>query len=322
MTKNNQSVAKALQIIEIMAAGNGPMRLQDISSKLHLPASTVLRFLGTLTQFSYVTQDPETLQYSLTMKFCRLGHLVSSQVRLRDIVRPFLIRLTEDYQESASLAVEEEQSVLYIDCVDGPDHMLRTLQRIGRVAPLHNTGVGKILLLDFSEDQLSDLAKSRGLEGTTRNTITNKASLLRELQKVRRQGFAVDNEECEVGVRCVAAPIRDYTGKIIAAVSMSGPISRMSPTKMNQIKEGITRTAAEITAALGYEADAELKTPSGKPAAAKVAAGKGSSAKSPGAGRRSSSDGGRSDLRKSAEAHRNGTRLAMANGRKKLDRRQ
>ena len=321
MTKNNQSVAKALQIIEIMAAGNGPMRLQDISSKLHLPASTVLRFLGTLTQFSYVTQDPETLQYSLTMKFCRLGHLVSSQIRLRDIVRPFLIRLTEDYQESASLAVEEEQNVLYIDCVDGPDHMLRTLQRIGRVAPLHNTGVGKTLLLDFSEEQLSDLIKNRGLEATTKNTITDKATLLRELRKVQRQGFAVDNEECEVGVRCVAAPIRDYTGKIIAALSMSGPISRMSPTKMNQIKEGITRTAAEITAALGYEADAELKTPSGKPAAAKAAPGKVTAAKSPGGPGRRASVAGRTDGGKAITALRNGARIAMTDGRRRLGRR-
>ena len=261
MTKNNQSVAKALQIIEIMAAGNGPMRLQDISAKLNLPASTVLRFLGTLTQFSYVTQDPETLQYALTMKFCRLGHLVSSQIRLRDIVRPFLIRLTEEFKESASLAVEEEQNVLYIDCVDGPDHMLQTLQRIGRVAPLTSTGVGKILLLEYSEERLDELIKERGLEASTRNTITDKAALLRELRKIARQGYAIDNEECEVGVKCVAAPIRDYTGRIIAAISMSGPLTRMTQAKMSLMQEGISRAAIELTASLGYEAVAEVEAP-------------------------------------------------------------
>lgn len=251
MTKNNQSVAKALQIIEIMAAGNGPMRLQDISATLKLPASTVLRFLGTLTQFHYVTQDPDTLQYSLTMKFCRLGHLVSSQVRLRDVVRPFLIRLTEEFGESASLAVEEERNVLYIDCVDGPDHMLQTLQRIGRVAPMNSTGVGKILLSSYSEEEVQRIAAERGLDESTKNTITDVPALMRELRRVARSGFAVDNEECELGVKCVAAPIRDYTGNIVAAISISGPVSRMVSEKLARAKDVITRTAEEISTSLG-----------------------------------------------------------------------
>lgn len=253
MTKNNQSVAKALQIIEIMAAGNGPMRLQDISSKLKLPASTVLRFLGTLVEFNYVSQDDETLQYSLTMKFCRLGNLVSSQVRLRDVVRPYLIRLAKEFEESASLAIEEDRRVLYIDSVDGPDHMLRTLQRIGRVAPLHNTGVGKILLLEYSEEQLSVLIERTGLEATTKNTITERAGLMKELKRIERQQYALDNEECEVGVKCVAAPIRDFTGKIVAAISMSGPITRMSQAKITKVREGIGTAAREISSALGFE---------------------------------------------------------------------
>lgn len=252
MTKNNQSVAKALQIIEIMAAGNGPMRLQDISTRVQLPGSTVLRFLGTLMAYHYVTQDKETLQYALTMKFCRLGHLVSSQVHLRDVVRPYLIRLADQFGESASLAVEEEQNVLYIDCVDGPDHMLQTLQRIGRVAPMNGTGVGKLLLLRYGEIEIDRFVAERGLEASTVNTITEKAPLLRELRKIARVGYAIDNEECELGVKCVAAPIRDYTGEIVAAISMSGPVSRMTADRINLVKEGITQTAAEISTSLGF----------------------------------------------------------------------
>lgn len=254
MTKNNQSVAKALQIIEIMAAGNGPMRLQDISARVNVPGSTVLRFLGTLMEYHYVTQDKQTLQYSLTMKFCRLGHLVSAQMRLRDIVRPYLVRLTEQFGESASLAVEEEQSVLYVDCVDGPDHMLQTLQRIGRVAPMNSTGVGKLLLLRYTEADIERFVAERGLEGATKNTITDKAPLLRELRKIEQWGYAIDNEECEIGVKCVAAPIRDYTAEIIAAISLSGPVARMTSDKINQVKRYITEIAAEISAALGYVA--------------------------------------------------------------------
>ena len=252
MTKNNQSVAKALQIIEIMAQANGPMRLQDISTRLELPASTVIRFLGTLTEFHYVTQSPETLQYSLTMKFCRLGHMVSSQVRIRDVVRPHLVRLTEKYGESASLAVEEERNVLYIDCVDSPDHMLQTLQRIGRVAPMNSTGVGKLLLLNYPGDALDTFISERGLERSTKNSITSRQALVRELKKIAKADSAFDNEEYEIGVRCVAAPLRDYTNQIVAAMSVSGPASRMTERKMERIRKALTAAAKEISSSLGY----------------------------------------------------------------------
>lgn len=280
MTKNNQSVAKALQIIEVMAASTGPMRLQDISAAVALPASTVLRFLGTLTDYRYVRQDEQTLQYSLTMKFCRLGYLVSSQVRLRDVVHHHLLHLTELFRESASLAIQEEQRVLYIDCVDGPDHMLQTLQRIGKVAPLNSTGVGKILLTTYSPQQIDELEATRSLEASTKNTITDKAALQKELRKVERAGFAVDNEECELGVKCVAAPIRDYTGRIVAAISMSGPVSRMTAEKMSAIREGVTATASEISASLGYLAELTQRVP---PAEARQAGRGGMNSTRPGA---------------------------------------
>jgi len=259
MTKNNQSVAKALQIIEIMAQANGPMRLQDISVRLGLPASTVIRFLGTLTEFHYVSQNQETLQYALTMKFCRLGHLVSSQVRIRDVARPHLVRLAERFGESASLAVEEERNVLYVDCVDGPDHILQTLQKIGRVAPMHSTGVGKLLLMNYTDSELEDYINVRGLDPSTKNTITSRQSLIRELKKIAKSDSAVDNEECEIGVKCVAAPLRDYTNRIVAAMSMSGPVSRMTEKKMEEIRQGLSAAAEQISVALGYVDNPETR---------------------------------------------------------------
>ncbi len=252
-TKRNLSIGKAFHVIEVMASQGGPMRLQEIAQRTGMPASTALRFLTTLKEYGYVDQVRETAQYFLTMKFCRIGNQVSRQVRIRDIVRPYLEQLSREFEESVSLAIEQNFHVVYVDVVDGPDHMLQTLQRIGKIAPLHGTGVGKCLLLGFDESRLEELVRKYGLPALTPNTIHSLEDLKQELESVRRRGWAVDNEECEIGARCVAAPIRDYTGRIVAAISTSGPVFRMTEEKMEYMKFCITRAAEDISRRLGYE---------------------------------------------------------------------
>ncbi len=251
--KKNQSVEKVLQIIEVMANNKTPMRLLDIAEKLSLPASTVLRFLNTLLTFSYVIQDPETLKYRLSMKFCQIGNLVSSQFSIRDIARPFLLDLSEKCQESTCLAIEQDMMVVYIDVVDGPDSMVRTMQRIGKNAPLHSTGVGKLMLLDYDDKKLDRLVSEKGLDALTAHTITTKKALLSELSKIEVQGYAQDDEECEIGAKCIAAPIKDFTGKTVACISVSGPVSRMTSQKLDFIKVHIKNAAAEISRQLGHK---------------------------------------------------------------------
>jgi DNA-binding IclR family transcriptional regulator len=250
--KKNLSIGKALQIIEVMAAHGGPMRLQDIAAKVSQPPSTSLRFLNTLMDYGYADQNDDTLQYFLTLKFCRVGDQVSRQVRVRDVVRPFLEELSRTFEESTSLAIEQKNTVVYIDVVEGPDHLLQTLQRIGRIEPLHGTGAGKCLLLGFDDRKLEGYIKNLGPSGTTKNTIRTKEALHGELAKVRKNGYADDNEECEIGVRSVAAPIRDFSGKIVAAISTSGPVHRITPEKIKTIRTRLTETAGEISKKLGY----------------------------------------------------------------------
>lgn len=250
--KKNQSVEKVFQIIEIMASAKTSMRLLDISEKLSLPASTVLRFLNTLMAFNYVNQDPETLKYRLSMKLCQIGHMVNSQFSIRETVRPYLVELSEKCQESACLAIEDDMSVVYIDAVDGPDSILRTMQRIGKIAPLHSTGVGKLLLLNYSAGKLDRLIAEKGLPALTLNTITTKEKLLFELEKIRTQGYSLDDEECEIGAKCIAAPLRDYTGNIVACISVSGPVSRMTCEKTEKITATIDRIALDLSRRLGY----------------------------------------------------------------------
>mgnify|MGYP000855191965 CR=1 FL=1 len=250
--KKNQSLEKALQIIETMAKEKAPMRLLDISEKLSLPASTILRFLNTLMAYNYVNQDPETLQYSLSVKFCQIGHLIYSQFSIREVARPYLLELAHKCQESTCLAIEDDMSVVYIDVVEGPDSILRTTQRIGKVAPLHCTGVGKLLLLNYSLEKLDKLITDKGLPAFTDKTITTKEALLSELEKIRLQDYALDNEECEIGARCIAAPIKDYTEKTIACISVSGPVSRLTQEKMEESKVIIKQIAKRLSQKLGY----------------------------------------------------------------------
>jgi len=252
-TKRNQSIAKALQIVEVMADAEGPMRLQDVGKNVKLPASTVLRFLKTLMDHGYVEQNPKTLQYYLTLKFCQLSERIKRQIKIRDIAHPLLVDLSRELREATSLAVARDGQVVYVDVVEGPDHMLQTLQRIGKIAPMNSTGVGKALMQDYSGDEISALVTTHGLPKLTPNTIGSKRALIKELSQVREQGYATDNEECEIGVRCVAAPIRDYSGAVVAAISASGPVGRLTPPRAKKAAPRIIEAANEVSRQLGYE---------------------------------------------------------------------
>jgi DNA-binding IclR family transcriptional regulator len=255
--KSNQSLEKALQIIEFMAEHRKPARLQDIAEALRYPASTTIRYLATLVTCKYVKQHADTLRYSLTFKLGRLGNMVSAQYNIRDVVKPYLAELVDRVGESACLAIEENFRAVYIDVASGPDNTLRVLQRIGKEAPLHCTGVGKLLLLNYDRKDLELLVAEDGMQVLTHRTISSFPRLVEELGKVAAQEYAIDDEECEIGARCVAAPIRDFTTKIIACISVSGPVSRMSLQKIDQIIAEVTQTAARISSDLGYEAGAE-----------------------------------------------------------------
>jgi len=252
LTKTNQSIEKGLQIIEILSRQKGAMRLQDISEAAEIPASTVMRLLKALSKYDYVAQHEETAKYSLTLKFAQIGSLVKSQFSINEVVRPYLVDLSKKCHESICLAIEQDMEVVYIDTVDGPDSMLTTMQRIGKRAPLHSTGVGKLMLLNFDAVKLDAYIARTGLRALTKNTITGKDQLILALEGIRKKNFAIDDEECELGARCVAAPIRDYSGNVIASISISGPAIRMTDAKIDSVKNDIRDTAIKISRVYGY----------------------------------------------------------------------
>lgn len=252
LTKNNQSLEKALKIIELMAEEREPMRLQDIAVRVTMPASTVLRMINTLYNYGYVMQDSDSLKYSLTLKFAKISTMIFDHISIRNIARPLLIELTKRCGESSCLAVEQNMEAAYIDVVESPNSMLRLMQRIGKSAPLHCTGVGKLMLLNYDSKQIDKMIAQKGLPVFTPNTIPTKEALLDELEQIRKQGYSYDNEECELGARCIAAPVRDFSNQVIAVISISGLTSQLTFEKLAGIKPLILDTAMKISILIGY----------------------------------------------------------------------
>lgn len=250
--KKNQSVEKVLQIIELLVSQGGEMRLQDIADQVNSPSSTVLRYLSTLSSFGYVYQNADSSKYALTLKLAQLGSLVSGQYDIRNLVHDDLVALSKKFQESSCLAIEEDHEVVYIDVINGPDNMLKTMQRIGKRAPLHATSVGKNILQNYTEKEIEDILKEKGMPALTAKTLTTPEALFKELETVQETGVAMDNEECEIGAKCISVPLIDYTGKVVAAISISGPVFRMTDEKVERIKEYMLRMSKEISKKLAY----------------------------------------------------------------------
>lgn len=254
-TSSNQSTEKALAIFEYLVENPEHTRLVDISTALHLNPSTASRFLTALEMCGYVVQNPSNAQYAATYKICRLANILSSRMELKDITHPYLVALSNYFEESTCVSIERDMCMVYVDVVSGPSKTLMGMQRIGNTGPMHSTGNGKLLLLNYTPEMLDDLIKKRGLPKFTKNTIANKETLLQRLCTIRKDGIAYDEEENEVGLRCIACPIYNYTGKIIAGVSVTGPASRLAQKTIQDKLPFLQETAEKISAELGYKKD-------------------------------------------------------------------
>lgn len=235
-----------------MACNSGQMRLQDISAALDMPSSTALRFLTALADLGYVTQDVQGNGYRLTLRLAELGSRIRDSFPYVMVLHPFLEEARRTLEESASLSIAQDGRLVYVDTVEGPDHILQTLQRIGKTAALHSTGAGKVILSDQPEEAIKRHVQKHGLRAYTDHTITDVDDLLQELRVIRSSGHAFDNEECEIGVRCIAVPIRDYSNKIIAAFSVSAPVLRLSADKEIRAIEVLQDVANRASALLGW----------------------------------------------------------------------
>ena len=253
VTRTNQSSDKLLSLLEILSEQSGPLRLQDIARLCGMNASTALRFLNALQRRNYVDQDEQSGRYYLTFKLCALAQNVKSFFDIRNVALPFLRNVAHVFSESCNLSVERDMTVMYIEVAEGPNKTLISTQRIGNVAPLHCTGVGKLFLTEYSPHLWEQMIALKPLTKYTESTITEPEALKTEVEKVKKLGYAFDTEECEEGVRCVAAPIRNYTGKIEACVSVSGPTVRMTDKHIFRHLPFLMETAEQISYRMGWQ---------------------------------------------------------------------
>jgi len=247
-----RSVAKALTIIDFLAASQGEVPLARIAAKLGLAKSTAHGLLATLKDFGYVEQSPFTGNYKLGIRLFEIGSIVANSWDVRATAAPYIQRLVDEIGETVHLVVLEKGEVLYIDKRES-HQSLRIVSQVGMRLPAHCTGVGKALLAHLSRAELKKIIAARGLPRFTANTITDVQKLERELQLVRERGYAVDNEEIMDSLRCVAAPIFDHNGGACAAISISGPVARLTGEAFERAAALVVQTAADISTALGYK---------------------------------------------------------------------
>ena len=251
--KGNQSGEKLLLILEYMVSQDSPMRLLDISKNLQLNSSTTLRFLTTLVNTGYVEQDEETLKYYPTYKICALAGKMSMHNDIRAIARPYMLQLNKIFGESVCMAIEDNMKSVYIEVIREQNQSLMAVQSVGSMAPLHCTGIGKLFFLNYSDLEIDRYIQVEGLNKFTDHTITSKWQLMNEIQKIRERGYAYDEEEREIGARCLAFPIYDFSGKIIAGISVTGPVARLTDEKIAPRLEDFRKIKIEISKKMGYK---------------------------------------------------------------------
>lgn len=249
--KNIQSLDRAIQILEVLGNNPSGMGVSELSRVVNLPKSTVHRILDTLLQKGYVEKNSEKEKYKLGLKIVELSNKILANMELRSEARPYLEELMNYVNEVVHLCVLRDGEMVYIDKVECPNP-IRMYSQIGRRIPVHCTAVGKATLAFLPKDEVIRILEMKGMPRKTQNTITDLQQLLNHLEEVRRLGYAVDDIEHEEGIRCVAAPIFDGTGQVVAAISVAGPDFRITIERIPQLADKVREVAQKISQRLGY----------------------------------------------------------------------
>ena len=247
-----QSVERAVAILNAFSAEEPELGVTELADRLDLHKSTVHRFLVNLEAAGLVERNRHTARYRLGLRIFELGGLVLQQMSLWDEALPFLEGLVRDSGETGHLAVLDGGEAVYIEKVEARK-ALRIPSAIGRGYPAHATSLGKLLLAHLTADARDLVLAERGLARCTPNTITGRDQLNTELDLIRSQGFAVDDEEYEEGLRCIGAPIVGHTGHVVAAIGIGGPVTRVTPRRVGELAELVMSAAASLSRRMGSE---------------------------------------------------------------------
>jgi DNA-binding IclR family transcriptional regulator len=245
-----QSLQRGLGILEIIAKKQVGVTTAEVSREIGLHTSTTFHLLRTLTSLGYLAQDEITKQYHVGSKIFHLAASVTHEIQLLKMAKPFLVDMAKQTGETSHLAMFERGEVIVVGKIDGASPVGVT-ERVGYPRPAHCTAIGKVLLASLPEAELKVVLSTIELRPMTPRTITAIPSFQQELERVRVQGYAVDDEEFAQGLRCLAAPVRNFTGNVVAAIGISGPVWRVSLDRVAQLTEFVRAAAHRMSQQLG-----------------------------------------------------------------------
>lgn len=247
-----KSVDRAMQILKILGGYREGCGVTELSKQVDINKSSVYKILSTLMKHHLVEQEHATGKYRLGFALLELANNLIDTIDLRKQAYPFLIDLEKATNEVIHLALLDNGEVVYIEKLEG-NETLRMHSKVGRRAPVNCTGVGKAILAFLPKDEVEVILDNNGMNAHTDRTITDKEVYIRELESVRQEGYAFDDEENELGIQCVAVPIFNHRQQVIASISISGPTVRMSDERKAQLIDLMKATGLKISEQMGYQ---------------------------------------------------------------------
>jgi len=252
-----QSIARAFAIAEEVARNRDGIGLAELSKRVGLHNSTTFHLVKTMVQLGYVSQLADSRKYRIGRRMFTLAAGALDEIELVSVATPILEKLTAATGEYSHFAIRSGEQIVVVAKTAGTG-IFQMVDRTGAVRPAHATALGKVLLAALSPSQLDRYLATCELHKFTAKTIGEKDALLREIEEVRRKGLAFDDGEFDPEARCVAVPVRDFTGRVAGAIGMSGPMWRLSLQALQEKSKYVREAAVELSAELGYQAEREL----------------------------------------------------------------
>lgn len=249
-SRTSSAVERALTILEFISSRTGPVGVNEIANELSLAKSTTHRLLDMLKSRGFVVQLDTLEKYDIGLKAIEVGMSGLKNWNLVDVASPYIQQLAEDLGETSFLAVHDEGEIVYVYKVEGKQSVI-TNSQLGTRKPMHCTALGKAMMSSLHLEEVDNILNEKGMKKYTDKTIVDRQIFFEELSKVRERGYAMDDEEVEIGLTCFAAPIFNYTGKAIAGLSVAGPTARMVTNK-NKITKQLLEASEFVSRRLGY----------------------------------------------------------------------
>lgn len=246
-----QSLERAFDILELLCRSRNGLSIASISSQTGLHKSTVHRLLSTMCNRGYVQKDIDTSIYHASMYICQLGGFITENMDIISRARIPMQRLSQEICETVHLVMKDENDIVYIHKVESQTVSMQMVSRIGMRRPLYCTAVGKAILSTWQDNEIQAIWQQSDTKRLTPYTIVDEGLFFREISKIRKLGYALDNQENELDIRCIAVAIKDYSGKANYAISISAPVSRMTDERIEELKKPLLRESNIIANIIG-----------------------------------------------------------------------